>query len=154
MKFLHLSDLHIGKIVNGFSMIPEQKHAFEQIIGYIKVEQPAAAVVAGDVYDRAIPSIEAVRVFDDFLTELASVDVAVLLIYGNHDSPERINYASRLLYSTPLYKSTRRYCNQRMAYSVDFRKKVLEFLDKGHTMREGLKRGSASGCCPNSQKNR
>lgn len=97
MKFLHLSDLHIGKSVNGFSMIPEQKHAFEQIIGYIKTERPAAVVIAGDIYDRAIPGVEAVRVFDDFLTELATEDVAVLLISGNHDSPERINYASRLL---------------------------------------------------------
>jgi exonuclease SbcD len=78
-------------------MIPEQKHAFEQIIGYIKTENPAAVVIAGDVYDRAIPGVEAVRVFDDFLTELAYKDVAVLLISGNHDSPERINYASRLL---------------------------------------------------------
>ena len=103
MKFLHLSDLHIGKSVNGFSMIPEQKHAFEQIIRYIKTEQPAAVIIAGDVYDRAIPSVEAVRVFDDFLTELANEDVAVLLISGNHDSPERINYASRLLSDKRIY---------------------------------------------------
>ena len=97
MKFLHLSDLHIGKSVNGFSMIAEQKHAFGQIIGYIQTERPDAVVIAGDVYDRAVPGVEAVRAFDDFLTELAGEDVAVLLISGNHDSPERINYASRLL---------------------------------------------------------
>jgi len=103
MKFLHLSDLHIGKSVNGFSMIAEQKHAFKQIIGYIKTESPAAVIIAGDIYDRAIPSVEAVRVFDDFLTELASEDVAVLLISGNHDSPERINYASRLLSDKRIY---------------------------------------------------
>ena len=103
MNFLHLSDLHIGKSVNGFSMIAEQKHAFGQIIGHIKTESPAAVVIAGDVYDRAIPSIEAVRVFDDFLTELARLDVAVLLISGNHDSPERISYASRLLSDRRIY---------------------------------------------------
>jgi len=97
MKFLHLSDLHIGKILNSISMIAEQVHAFKQIIGYIKTEQPDAVIIAGDVYDRAIPSVEATLVFDDFLTELANEDVAVLLISGNHDSPERINYASRLL---------------------------------------------------------
>ena len=97
MKFLHISDLHIGKSVNGFSMIAEQKNAFKQIIGYIKTENLAAVIIAGDVYDRVIPSVEAVRVFDDFLTELANENVAVLLISGNHDSPERINYASRLL---------------------------------------------------------
>ena len=97
LKFLHLSDLHIGKTVNGFSMILEQKCAFEQIIKYIRSEKPTAIIIAGDVYDRAIPGVEAVRVFDDFLTELANESVAVLLISGNHDSPERINYASRLL---------------------------------------------------------
>ena len=103
MKFLHLSDLHIGKSVNGFSMIEEQKHAFEQIIGYIKTERPAAVVIAGDVYDRAIPSVEAVRVFDDFLTELSYENVAVMLISGNHDSSERLSYASRLLLDKRLY---------------------------------------------------
>lgn len=103
MKFLHLSDLHIGKNVNGFSMIPEQKHAFEQIIGYIKTEQPAAVIIAGDVYDRAIPGVEAVRVFDDFLTALAGEDVVVLLVSGNHDSPERMNFASRLLSDKQLF---------------------------------------------------
>ena len=103
MKFLHLSDLHIGKIVNGFSMIAEQKNAFTQIIEYIKTESPAAVVIAGDVYDRAVPGVEAVRVFDDFLTELADEDVAVLLISGNHDSPERINFASRLLADKHIY---------------------------------------------------
>jgi exonuclease SbcD len=97
MKFLHLADLHIGKSVNGYSMLDEQRHVFRQIIGRIRSERPAAAVIAGDVYDRAVPGVEAVRVFDDFLTELASSRVAVLIISGNHDSPERLGYASRLL---------------------------------------------------------
>jgi len=103
MKFMHLSDLHIGKSVNGFSMIEEQKHAFRQIIGYIDTEDPDAVIIAGDVYDRAIPGVEAVRVFDDFLTELVGKNVTVMLISGNHDSPERINYASRLLSDKRLY---------------------------------------------------
>ena len=103
MKFLHLSDLHIGKSVNGFSMIEEQKHIFRQVIEYIKNKQPAAVVIAGDVYDRAIPSVEAVRVFDDFLTELAHENIAVILISGNHDSPERLSYASRLLSDKQLH---------------------------------------------------
>ena len=103
MKFLHLSDLHIGKSVNGFSMIAEQKHAFKQIIEYIKTERPAAVVIAGDVYDRAVPGVEAVRLFDDFLTGLAGEDVAVMLISGNHDSPERLCYAGRLLSEKKLY---------------------------------------------------
>ena len=123
MNFMHLSDLHIGKSVNGFSMIEEQKHAFEQILGYIKAECPAAVIIAGDVYDRAIPSVEAVRVFDDLLTELADTDVAVMIISGNHDSSERLSYASRLLLDKQLY-----ICG---SYDGDIRKVTLadEFGD-------------------------
>ncbi|MCL2744005.1 MAG: exonuclease SbcCD subunit D [Planctomycetaceae bacterium] len=89
--------------MNGFTMIEEQKHVFAQIREYIKTEFPDAVVIAGDVYDRSIPSIEAVRVFDDFITDLAQLDTAVILISGNHDSPERLNYASRLLSSHRLF---------------------------------------------------
>lgn len=97
MKLIHLSDLHISKTVNGFSMLPEQRHVFSQIMHYIQTEKPQAVLIAGDVYDRAVPNIEAVRLFDDFLTALSHEDVAVLLISGNHDSPDRLNYAGRLL---------------------------------------------------------
>jgi len=97
MKFFHLSDLHIGKTVNGFSMIEEQKNVFAQIISHIKSIKPSAIIFAGDIYDRAVPSVEAVQVFDNFLTELCENNIAIMLISGNHDSPERINYASRLL---------------------------------------------------------
>ncbi|MCL2599750.1 MAG: exonuclease SbcCD subunit D [Treponema sp.] len=103
MKFLHLSDLHIGKVVNRYPMLAEQRHVFEQVIGYIKTEKPGAVIIAGDVYDRAIPGVEAVRLFDDFLTRLAREDVAVMIVSGNHDSPERMNYASRLLSDRKLY---------------------------------------------------
>lgn len=103
MRFLHLSDLHIGKNVNGFSMLDEQRNAFKQIFGYIDTEKPDAVLIAGDVYDRAVPSVEAVRLFDDFLTDLAAKAVSVILISGNHDSPERLNYASRLLSGRKLY---------------------------------------------------
>ena len=95
MKFLHLSDLHIGKIVNGVSMIEEQRHVFGQIAGYARTVE--AVLVAGDVYDRAVPGVDAVRLFDDFLTDLAGTGTSVFVIAGNHDSPERLNYASRLL---------------------------------------------------------
>jgi exonuclease SbcD len=97
VKFLHLADLHIGKSVNGFSMLEEQRHVFRQISAYSQTEGANAVVIAGDVYDRAVPSVEAVRLFDDFLTELSDVGVPVLLISGNHDSSERLNFASRLL---------------------------------------------------------
>lgn len=103
MKLLHLSDLHIGKTVNGFSMLEEQRHVFGQIIGYIDTEKPDAVLIAGDIYDRAVPSVEAVRLFDDLLTDLAAKEVTVILISGNHDSPERLNYASRLLLERKLH---------------------------------------------------
>ncbi|MDR3355378.1 MAG: exonuclease SbcCD subunit D [Synergistaceae bacterium] len=103
MKFLHLSDLHIGKSVNGFSMLEEQVNAFRQVYDYIDAERPDAVLIAGDVYDRSVPGVEAVRVFDDFLTELVNKDVVILIVSGNHDSPERMNYASRLLTEKKLY---------------------------------------------------
>jgi exonuclease SbcD len=103
MKFLHLSDLHIGKSVHGFSMLEGQKHVFQQIINYIQSEQVNAVVIAGDIYDHIIPRSEAIRVFDDFLTDLAHTNATVLLIAGNHDSPERISYANRLLTDKQLF---------------------------------------------------
>lgn len=103
MKFFHLSDLHIGKTVNGFSMLEEQRNAFKQVVAYIESQKPDAVVIAGDVYDRTVPSVESVRVFDDFLTELNGLEIAVLIISGNHDSPERLSYASRLLSDKRLY---------------------------------------------------
>ncbi|MCL2399438.1 MAG: exonuclease SbcCD subunit D [Defluviitaleaceae bacterium] len=103
MKILHLSDLHIGKNLDNISMLDEQKHAFAQIINYIKDHKPIVIIIAGDVYDRAVPSVEAVRVFDDFITELATLKVTIMLVAGNHDSPERISYASRLLFDKGLF---------------------------------------------------
>ena len=85
MKFLHLADLHIGKIVNGFSMVGEQRHAFDQILGMVEADRPDAVVIAGDVYDRSVPGVEAICLFDEFLWRLAEAEVAVLLIAGNHD---------------------------------------------------------------------
>jgi len=103
MKFIHLSDLHVGKIVNSCPMLAEQRHIFKQIIEYIKTEKPDAVIIAGDIYDRAIPGVEAVKLFDDFLTDTANEDTTVMLISGNHDSPERINFASRLLSEKKLF---------------------------------------------------
>ena len=103
MKFLHLSDLHIGKSVNGFSMIEEQRNIFAQIVDYIELKKPQAVLIAGDIYDKSVPGVEAVRLFDDFLTKLAALDVSVMAIAGNHDSQERLSYASRLLASKNIY---------------------------------------------------
>lgn len=99
MKFIHLSDLHIGKILHGYSLKEDQEYILHQIIEQIGVIQPDAVVIAGDVYDKSAPSGEAVSIFSRFLTELAEVTpaVEVLLIAGNHDSMERLDYASSLL---------------------------------------------------------
>lgn len=97
MKFLHTGDLHIGKTVNEFSMIEEQRCFLEQIAAAALKEQVDAVVVAGDVYDRSIPSIEAVGLLNDFLSVLAAQKIRVLMISGNHDSPERIGFAKQIL---------------------------------------------------------
>ena len=97
MKFIHLSDLHIGKRVNEFSMINDQKYILEQILNIIANEEINAVIVSGDVYDKSIPAVEAVTVFDDFLTELATKDITTLIISGNHDSPERLGFGSKIM---------------------------------------------------------
>lgn len=105
MKFIHLSDLHIGKRVNEFSMIEDQKYILKKILQLIEAEQPDGVILAGDIYDKQIPSAEAVQVFDDFLTCLAVPDRAVFVISGNHDSAERIAFGARLMSGRGVYLS-------------------------------------------------
>ncbi len=105
MKFIHLSDLHIGKHVNGFPMLDDQKYILEKILGIAGSEAPDAVIIAGDVYDKPLPSAEAVSLFDDFLYKLSEMVPAVLVISGNHDSPERIAFASRLVKKSGVYIS-------------------------------------------------
>lgn len=97
MKFLHLSDLHIGKRVNEFSMLEEQEYILTKIINIIDDENPDAVVIAGDVYDKSVPSAEAVQLFDDFLCRLAKRKLQVFVISGNHDSAERMAFGGRLM---------------------------------------------------------
>ncbi len=97
MKFIHLSDLHIGKRVHEFSMIEEQKYILHQILEIVQQEHADAVIIAGDVYDRPVPSAEAVQVLDSFLTELARMDIMVFMISGNHDSAERIAFGAQLM---------------------------------------------------------
>ena len=97
MKFMHISDLHIGKRVNDFSMLEDQAYIFDQIQSIIMQEKVEGVLIAGDIYDKAVPSAEAVQLFDDFLTELAAKKLPVFLIYGNHDSPERLAFGADLL---------------------------------------------------------
>lgn len=97
MKFIHLSDLHLGKRVFEFSMIEDQKYILQQILDWMEEEQPDGVILAGDLYDKPVPSGEAVQLFDWFLTELAERNVTVLAISGNHDSAERIAFGAGLM---------------------------------------------------------
>ena len=97
MKFIHISDLHIGKRVNGFSMIEDQEFILKQILGIVDDEKPDCVFIAGDVYDRTVPSAEAVELFDDFLVRLSARSLDVFIISGNHDSPERLAFGNRLM---------------------------------------------------------
>lgn len=96
MKLMHLSDLHLGKRVNGFSMIQDQRFVLEQILDMAQEEQPDGALLCGDIYDKTVPSAEAVELFDSFLSRLAAL-CPVYIISGNHDSAERLAFGGRLL---------------------------------------------------------
>lgn len=97
MKILHLSDLHLGKRVNGFSMLEDQKYILDQILQITDEQKPRAVVIAGDVYDKSVPSAEAVELLDEFLCKLAVRGLQVFVVSGNHDSAERLAFASRLI---------------------------------------------------------
>lgn len=105
MKFLHISDLHIGKRVNEFSMIEDQKYILSRIIEIADEERSDGVLIAGDVYDKPVPSAEAVQLFDWFLTELAGRRKKVFIISGNHDSPERIAFGAQLMSGRDVYVS-------------------------------------------------
>lgn len=105
LKFFHLADLHIGKRVNGFPMREDLEHIFAQIYAYAQKHQPDAVLIAGDVYDKTLPSAEAVAQFDGFLTEFVRMGIPVVIISGNHDSPERLEFAKGILQSSRVYLS-------------------------------------------------
>lgn len=97
MKLIHLSDLHLGKRVNEFSMLEDQQYILTEILQIIDREKPDGVMIAGDVYDKSVPSAEAVALLDDFLVRLAKRDLQVFLISGNHDSPERMAFGGRIM---------------------------------------------------------
>jgi len=103
LKLLHLSDLHIGKRVNEFSMIEDQKYILNQIILIITNENPDAVLIAGDIYDKNIPPAEAVEVLDNFLTQLMTLQKPVFLISGNHDSPQRLSFGRTMFGKNKLF---------------------------------------------------
>ncbi|MBQ4340769.1 MAG: exonuclease SbcCD subunit D [Firmicutes bacterium] len=97
MKCIHLSDLHIGKRVNEFSMLEDQKYILNEILEVIDAEKPDGVFIAGDVYDRTVPSAEAVQLFDGFIAGLAERKLRTFIISGNHDSPERLAFGSKIM---------------------------------------------------------
>ena len=110
MKLMHLSDLHLGKRVNGFSMIADQRFVLDQILDMAAKEKPDAVLLCGDIYDKTVPSAEAVELFDEFLSRLAAL-APVAAISGNHDSAERLAFGGRLLekarvHLSPVYDGT------------------------------------------------
>ena len=110
MRLIHLSDLHIGKRVNEFSMLEDQEYILKEILGIIDDEQPDGVIIAGDVYDKSVPSEEAVKLLDSFLTSLAKRKLQVYIISGNHDSAAKLAFASSLIalsgiHISPVYDS-------------------------------------------------
>ena len=108
MKIIHLADLHIGKRVNEFSMIDDQKYILNQILEIIDKEKPDAVIIAGDVYDKQVPSIEALELLDSFISDISKRKTTTFIISGNHDSAERLAFGSSLMamgkiYISPVY---------------------------------------------------
>ena len=139
MKLIHLSDLHLGKKVHETSMLEDQRYILQEILGIIDEEAPEAVLIAGDVYDKSVPSAEAVRLLDDFLVELSRRPLQTCLISGNHDSPERLSFGGRLMeksgvHIAPVYDGTLTPLTLTDAYGpVDIY--LLPFLKPAHVRR-------------------
>lgn len=109
MKFAHIADLHIGKRVHDFSMLEDQRYILEEMLRIFDEEKVEGVLIAGDVYDKTVPSAEAVQVFDDFITKLAKMEMPIYMISGNHDSAERLAFGAQLfendgVYISPVYE--------------------------------------------------
>lgn len=155
MKFIHLADLHIGKRVNAFPMLEDQRYILKQILTILREEQPDGGVIlAGDIYDKAIPSAEAVELFDEFLTRLAALKLRVFIIAGNHDSPERIAFGNRLMdrsgiYLSPVYDGhVKRITCPDSAASVTLSVANAVDLNAGTHSVESASTSAAASTCP------
>lgn len=139
MKLFHLSDLHLGKRLNGFSLLEDQVYILDQIIHYVDTQQPDTILIAGDIYDKPIPPSEAVTLFDHFLVQLVRRNAQIFVISGNHDSPERLAFGSSLMqqsgvYVSPVYDGSLIPITQSDRYGdVDFY--LLPFLKPVHVRR-------------------
>jgi exonuclease SbcD len=107
VKILHLGDLHLGKSLGNYSLGDDQRFILDEILEIINKNEVDAVLVAGDVYDRAVPSEEATNLFNDFLNELSEANVAAFIISGNHDSDDRLNFGSKLFSSNQIYISAK-----------------------------------------------
>lgn len=105
MKLMHLSDLHLGKRLNEFSLLEDQRYILQQIAEMVRNEKPDCVLLAGDIYDKPVPPAEAVLLFDDFLNQLAEL-TTVCAISGNHDSAERLAFGAQLMCEGGVYFST------------------------------------------------
>ena len=105
MRFLHLGDLHLGKSLGEFDLIEDQKYILDQILGIVQEKSVDAVLIAGDVYDKTIPSEAAINLLDYFLYRLSETGAKTFLISGNHDSAERVAFGSRLMSSRQIYLS-------------------------------------------------
>ena len=105
MKLFHLSDLHLGKRLNEYPLRDDQHYILKQVLKMMDAEKPDALIIAGDVYDKSVPPADAVTLFDDFLFELAQRQMPTLIVSGNHDSPERLSFGSRLMEHEQIYMS-------------------------------------------------
>ena len=103
MRFLHLGDLHLGKSLGDFDLIEDQKYILDQILAVIRDRSVDAVLIAGDVYDKAIPSEAATNLLDYFLCRLSETGVKTFMISGNHDSNDRLNYGSQLFQTSQIY---------------------------------------------------
>ena len=139
MKLIHLSDLHLGKRLNEFSLLEDQAFILMKILNVIDEERPDAVLIAGDVYDKSVPSAEAVELFDDFLVRLAERRLQVFVISGNHDSPERLAFGGRLMdasgvHLSPVYNGHVKPLTLKDAFgSVNIY--MLPFVKPGHVRR-------------------
>ncbi len=139
MKLIHLSDLHIGKRLNEVSLIEDQAYILDRILEIIDDAHPQAVLICGDVYDKTVPSGEAVSLFDDFLYRLAQRNLAIFIISGNHDSPERLAFGHRLIESAgihiaPVYDGTIASASLQDAFG-EVRFWLLPFLKPAHVKR-------------------
>ena len=109
MHFFHLSDLHIGKQLYGYSLLEDQEWILTEIYELIREKRPDGVLIAGDVYDKSVPAAEAVTVFDRFLTKVSQLEpkIPVLIISGNHDSPERLAFGAKILSRQQIYVAGR-----------------------------------------------